>query len=277
MRGYLPLLLLLCTLNGSPANAASPTLDEPVLVGLMDLPPFFEQDASQLPLRPQGLLLPVIEALMKEAGLSYRVIIYPPQRLYRNMVSGQSHMTLKIATAPEIRDYVLPLDSPITTMKLNLYWRAQLPPPRARPAPEWWGGKPVCRMRGYSFAGMVYQLERLPTPPLWNVTRTRQQAVRLLAGQRCDYLLDYDLPLQQVLGPQLLPAMPPLAHMTLREVPWTVMVSANAPNAVALLDRLKGAQQRLLERNELQGLLPSTPAQESAPPAPAMPESSDLP
>ena len=72
MRGRLSVLLLLCLLAVRPARAAddiATSFDLPVQVGVMAFTPFFGMDETQNPPVPQGLLLPVLSALMREAGL----------------------------------------------------------------------------------------------------------------------------------------------------------------------------------------------------------------
>lgn len=265
MRGRLSVLLLLCLLAVRPARAAddiATSFDLPVQVGVMAFTPFFGMDETQNPPVPQGLLLPVLSALMREAGLPYHISVLPPQRLYRNLVSGQSHMTLSIAAIPEIDDNMLPLAAPVASLGLDIYWRADDPAPPDIPPPAWWSGKAVCRVQGFSYAGVVRQLNGLAQPPRWHVTKSRQQALLLLGERRCDYLLDYAIP-EPSLEKMTASSEPALIqHQTLREVSWQVMVSANAPHALALRDRLAAAHQRLQASGVLSHLLPISTHQE---------------
>lgn len=130
------------------------------------------------------------------------------------------------------------------------------------PPPAWWSGKAVCRVQGFSYAGVVRQLNGLAQPPRWHVTKSRQQALLLLGERRCDYLLDYAIP-EPSLEKMTASSEPALIqHQTLREVSWQVMVSANAPHALALRDRLAAAHQRLQASGVLSHLLPISTHQE---------------
>lgn len=252
-----------------PLPAAFPL---PVQVGVMAFAPFFELDENQDPPTTKGLLMPVLSALMAEARLPYHITLYPPPRLYRNLIGGQSQMTLSIAAVPEIADYMLPLDTPVAAMKLNIYWLADTLAPPTNPQPAWWSDKSVCRVRGFSYAGVVRQLNQLQPPPLWNIAKDPLQAERLLDGKRCAYLLEYQYPGAPMADEAHRAGQPTTQHQTLREVEWQVMVSANGPNAVALLDRLRQAQQRLQARGMLQRLLPHNHPQQGDAYPPMMPD-----
>lgn len=260
------------SLSPQPVEASPAPFPLPVQIGVMAFAPFFELDESQDPPIPHGLLVPVLSALMQEAKLPYHITVYPPARLYRNLTSGHSQMTLSITAVPEIADYMLPLDTPIAAMNLQIYWLADTPAPPADLQPAWWSDKSVCRVRGFSYAGVVRQLNQLQPPPHWNIAKDPLQAERLLDGKRCAYLLEYQYPGAPMADAAHRASLPATQQQTLREVKWQVMVSANGSNAVALLDRLRLAQQRLQARGVLQRLLPdSHPAPGDAYP-PMMPD-----
>lgn len=111
--------LVLTTLMATgPARASS---EAPVRIGFLEFPPFSYLDAQQ---QPQGNMLAFARRLAEQARLNVELTPYPPARLYHNLATGTTELTLGATGNPAISQHVLTGKEVIGWIDLRLYYPA---------------------------------------------------------------------------------------------------------------------------------------------------------
>ncbi len=248
------LMLLVFGLSGL-CHAQPPV----VVVGYYDFPPSVSTTAEG---RAVGPLVDLLTRLLQRAGYTPEFRGLPIARLYNDMREGRVHLWAGAPDKPELRGYVLESDRPLSEVRLNLYHLPETPAPRVL---EDMNGKVVIMLSGYSYWPRTRELLFDPAREIKELrTNHRASALALLRRKRGDYLLDYQLPMEQTIRDAGLPPMP---HVTVETLPIRLIISRKSDNAPLLLQRLDAAFDQMLAEGE-DMTMPST----GLPPGPAWPQ-----
>lgn len=222
------LMLLVVWLSGF-CQAESPV----VVVGYYDFPPSISTDAEG---HAVGPLADLLTRILQRAGYRPQFRGLPIARLYNDMRDGRVHLWAGAPAKPELKGYVLESDRPLSEVRLNLYFRPDTPMPRVL---DDLTGQVVIMLNGYSYWPQTRELLFDPDRSIKELrTNRRASALALLLRKRGDYLLDYQLPMEQTIRDA---GLPPLPHVTVETLPIRLIVSRKREDAPQLLQRLDAA------------------------------------
>jgi len=248
------LMLLTAWLSGF-CHADSPV----VVVGYYDFPPSISTSAEG---HATGPLADLLARLLRRAGYTPEFRGLPIARLYNDMRDGRVHLWAGAPDKPELRGHVLESDRPLSEVRLNLYFRPDTPMPKVLDDVT---GKVVIMLSGYSYWPHTRELLFDPARQIQELrTNRRASALALLLRKRGDFLLDYQLPMEQTIRDAGLSSLP---HVTVETLPIRLIVSRNRDNAPQLLQRLDAAFDQMQADGE-DMTMPSI----ALPPGPAWPQ-----
>ena len=227
------------------AGTARADGEAPVRIGFLEFPPFSYLDAQQ---QPQGSMLAFARRLTEQAGLSAELTPYPPARLYHNLATGTTELTLGATGNPAISDHVLTGKEVIGWIDLRLYYPAGQAAPQL---PQGLRGKRLILIHGFTYwAPEARQLLDDANLQLRvSKTHTHLAAIELLHRGRSDYLLDYQPPVEEALAQS---GDKKLQGLTLHSLPVSLLLSRHSPRAEVLQARLEQAYNELKASGELQ-------------------------
>lgn len=235
--------LVLTTLMATgPARASS---EAPVRIGFLEFPPFSYLDAQQ---QPQGNMLAFARRLAEQARLNVELTPYPPARLYHNLATGTTELTLGATGNPAISQHVLTGKEVIGWIDLRLYYPAGKSAPQL---PQDLRGKRLLLIHGFTYwAPEARQLLDDPSLQLrLSKAHSHEAAIELLQRGRNDYLLAYQPPIEEALAHSGGTA---LQGITLHSLPVSLLLSRHSPRANELQARLEQAYAELKSSGELQ-------------------------
>lgn len=242
------MLLYAFLLPGAHAEQSGDSPNPPTLmVGLIDFPPLSSYDADG---QAQGSLVPLMQAVAREAGYQAEFRIMPLARLVQSMQEGSIHVWPGIPGRPDLTAHSVTGTQPFGQLHINLYHRPDTPTPRW---PEDLFDQDLIVLTGYDYGA---QLSRELSNSRLRLQRTHHHsaAIGMLLRGRADYLLNYQAPMDDALlqRPDV-----QLQHLPLARLPLLLVVSSTArPGGAALLHDLEHAYLELHERN----LLPPLPS-----------------
>lgn len=219
-------LVLLATLISGVCRADSTSL----IVGYYDFPPsiYTAEDGHA-----QGPLVDLLTRMLQRAGYTSEFRSLPIARLYNELREGRIDVWAGAPQKPELAGHVLESDRLLAEVKLNLYYRPDTPTPAV---PDDLAGKIMIVLSGYSYWPHARQLLLDPAREIAQLrTSNRTSALELLRRKRGDYLLDYQLPLEQTLRDAGQPLLP---HVTVESLPIHLIVSSKREDAPQLLQKL---------------------------------------
>lgn len=201
-----------------------------VTVGYYDFPPSIYTAPDG---RAEGPLFDLLTRMLQRAGYTPEFRDMPIARLYNELREGRIDLWAGAPNKQELKDHVLESDRPLAEVRLNLYYRPDTPAPKV---PEDLAGKVMIRLSGYSYWAHTRDLLLDPAREIIHLrTHRRESALELLRRQRGDYLLDYQLPIEQILKEA---GQPPLPYVTVESLPIRLIVSRKSDDAQLLLQRL---------------------------------------
>ena len=227
------------------AGAARADGEAPVRIGFLEFPPFSYLDAQQ---HPQGSMLAFARRLAEQARLDVELTPYPPARLYHNLATGTTELTLGATGNPAISAHVLTGREVIGWIDLRLYYRTGQAAPQL---PQGLRGKRLLLIHGFTYwAPEARQLLDDPSLQLrLSKAHGHEAAIELLQRGRNDYLLAYQPPIEEALAHS---GGASLQGITLHSLPVSLLLSRHSPRAVELLARLEKAYAELKASGELQ-------------------------
>lgn len=219
-------LALLAVLLSGLCHADSPV----IVVGYYDFPPSIFTTADG---RTEGPLADLLTRMVRRAGYTPEFRGLPIARLYNELREGRVDLWAGAPRQPAVRDHVLSSDRLLAEVRLNLYHRPDTPSPRV---PDDLAGKVMIMLSGYTYWQRTRELLMDPARQIVELrTHRRESAIELLQRKRGDYLLDYQLPLEQTVRDL---GLPPLPYVTLESLPIHLIVSKRSRYAPRLLHRL---------------------------------------
>ena len=233
------LLLLAVILPSSSAWAR----DKTYRVGLLDFPPFAVIEKSG---KYSGILVELIEKVLKKADVSYTVTPVPQKRLFHGLATGDIDVYMGIKGVPAYDGKVLFSDFPVSDVDLRVYALGGKKLPQTREALK---GKKIIVIMGYGYGGLIQYLKHPANHITLDSTVTHELAFRKLKAGRADYVLDYNRPanlaiVQEGLGKAV--HSHSLAHLNIYFI-----VSKKAPDALNLMKKMEASYLSLKEEGSL--------------------------
>ncbi|RYJ63973.1 substrate-binding periplasmic protein [Pseudomonas songnenensis] len=237
------LYLALVTVLGLPAEAmADPGTQRILNVGYYEFAPAIYTDAYGT---ARGELAELTRRVARQAGYGVRFRALPSARLYGALESGSIDLWPGAQGKPELAAHTLEGRHTLSQINLNLYHRAGTPAPRI---PEDLAGKALILIGGYSYWPNINALLEDPALDLRLLrTSNHLSALEMLRRKRGDYLLDYQIPVEQ--ARQRL-QMEELPYLRLTQVPIHFIVSRHARDAEAVVTALDQAYESLRAAGE---------------------------
>jgi len=237
------LYLAVTVILGVPAaSLAEPTAPRILNVGYYEFAPAIYTDAHGT---ARGELAELTRRVARQAGYGVRFRALPSARLYGALEKGSIDLWPGAQGKPELAAHTLEGRHMLSQINLNLYHRAGTPAPRI---PEDLAGKSLILIGGYSYWPNINALLDDPGLDL-RVLRTSNHlsALEMLRRNRGDYLLDYQIPVEQ--ARQRL-QMEELPYQRLTQVPIHFIVSRHARGAEAIVTGLDAAYETLRDAGE---------------------------
>lgn len=201
-----------------------------VTVGYYDFPPSIYTTPDG---RTEGPLYDLLTRMLQRGGYTPAFRAMPIARLYNELREGRVNLWAGAPNKQELQGHVLESDRPLAEVRLNLYYRPDTPTPKV---PDDLSGKVMIMLSGYSYWPHTRDLLLNPAREIIQLrTHHRESALELLRRQRGDYLLDYQLPIDQVLKST---GQPPLPYVTVESLPIRLIVSRKSHDAPQLLQKM---------------------------------------
>ena len=230
--------LALAPLSQVTANA------EPLQVGMLHFPPYYvleEQDKVM-----GGLLVDMLQKILKRAGIEYEMKGYPAKRLYVNVGDGTTQLWMGTLGVPDYEGKVLISPRPTTEIVLEIY---SLGPKTEIPKSiDELANKSVITLRGYAYAGAIKTLEDPAKNIKINLTNSHDAAFAMLAAGRAPFVLDYKQPAIETIERK---KMKNVQSVTLSTIPLYVLINKNTPNAQATMDKIMEAYTELKKEGSI--------------------------
>lgn len=235
---------LACLLLGLLPALPAPASEPPVRVGYLEFPPFSYVDEGE---QARGSMLDFAKRLAEQADLRLELTPYPPARLYHNLASGNTELSLGAIGNPALAGHVLTGKERLGWIDLKLYHRADQPAPNL---PEDLRGRRLLLIHGFTY--WAPEARRLLDDGSLNLridkAHSHLSAIELLERGRSDFLLDYQPPIEEALSQS---GRRPLEGITLHSLPVSLLFSAHSPRVGSLQARLEQAYAELKASGEL--------------------------
>ena len=194
-------------------------------------PPVMFTNAQGL---PDGTLVKLGAALLKNAGIPSRFVSYPAPRLFNNLETGTSQMSILIRSPGSENCCLLGKES-ISGDEIKVLYFGGKTPISSR---EDLVGKSIITIRGYTYGGISSFIDDPKNRITREIAGTQEAAYDMLRLGRADYLLDLGLTSRKFLA--IKPAKN-LKEVVVARTYAYIAVSKAYPNAEKLLEQLEAA------------------------------------
>ncbi|TDT43403.1 polar amino acid transport system substrate-binding protein [Halospina denitrificans] len=184
------LLIAVSAIAGLSANVQA----EPLEFGYIELPPFGYTNSEG---EASGYLAKLSKQVFQEMGLPVHYQQHPASRLYHQLKTGDTALTMGPAGLHQLRRAALESQEPAITLTLAIYHRQDTDPVFSV---ENLKGKRVVLMQGYSYGRLRRFFEEEADNMQINYARTHVSALKMLLYERADYLLNYQIPAETVIA-----------------------------------------------------------------------------
>lgn len=181
-------LLVLILNSTASAGAGRPELR----VGYVEFPPYEYNGPNG---EAAGTFLELTRQVAEEAGFDVRFIYVPVSRAYLYLREGKIDLWPGLTNIPALSEDVLESQTHPLAVQLNAWSTSANPPIQQF---EDFYGKSLILIAGYTYGGLAGYLESHPGITVTHAPN-HQAAVDMLNIQRGDYLLDYQLPVENIL------------------------------------------------------------------------------
>lgn len=237
------LLCLLLPAQFSHAGAAPVRKELPVVkVGFYEFPPSIYTDENG---QARGPMVDLARRMLERAGYRAEFRSLPSARLYNGLIDGSVQLWAGATGKPALQDHTIETRRPLSEVTMNLYFRPDTPPPQI---PEGLAGRDVILISGYNYWPSVSRL--LEDPQLGIVTHstsTHTAALEMLQRRRGDFIIDYQIPVNEARKELNMPELP---FVVLERMPIRYIISRKTPNARKLRDALDRAYDEMKAAGE---------------------------
>lgn len=209
---------------------------EILVIGILDFPPFYNVKHANA---PSGILLDYLKIVVEKAGYSYRVIGYPPKRLFKALREGKANMSAGIKRLDAYGSDVIFSKNKITDIDVRLYSRMDTP---LLDSKEELKGKRVLGIAGYSYGGFLDFLKDPANGIIFDTSNDHDLMFKKLFARRADYALDYYKPSENAMRRL---NVSHVQSRSLFKVDVYFILSNKTPNVSGVMTRLEKASDDL--------------------------------
>jgi len=232
MRIFFFIFFLLFTPSGLLKNVFGQTIE----MVFIESPPFYFTNPAG---KPEGILIDIVDKVMKKAGYDWHAEAFPVKRMARMMADGRAHLWVGIPNLPEFEGTTYVGESEIFKVTLYSFRTGNSPPVLKK---EDLAGKSLIVLRGYSYGGWINFIKDPSNNVKHEEPDTHESAFAMLKAGRADYLLAYKEPAERILKKT---DIPDLKQNEISSNILRFVVSRKTPNAKEVLDKLENAYQQL--------------------------------
>ncbi|MFC4258790.1 substrate-binding periplasmic protein [Marinobacter lacisalsi] len=212
--------------------------DRPVIrSAYIEFPPLaYTTESGEL----EGSFIDLTEAIADRAGYDIVWQGLPIERVYLYLEYGEIDMWPGSAGIPELAPFIRETDFHTGSIQLNAYSRAG-----AEPVSEIQDlrGKSLILIRGYTYFRLLDHLKEDPDTGI-TIAPNHLSAIRMLAFERGDYLINFQSPMENSLE---ISPLPGLRYDNLLKWPTTLIFSRNAPGTDKMLEDMNRAWRSMKE------------------------------
>ncbi len=202
-------------------------------VGIVDFPPYAIIEKSG---KFSGIMVELLEKVMKKAGITYQVTPFPQKRLFKNLATGDTDIYMGIKGVPVYEGKVLFSDLAVSDIDLRVYCMKGTPSVETRDQLK---GKNLIVIMGYGYGGLIRYLEDPANQIKLDPTPTHVLAFRKLKAKRADYVLDYRRPASMAIKEEGMEDA--VAYHSIAKLNIYFIVSKKTPDAQQLMKRMEEA------------------------------------
>jgi polar amino acid transport system substrate-binding protein len=211
------------------------SLQDPLRWGYYDFEPYIYTDQNG---KPAGEMATVLKGLMNDLDIPFRALPYPNRRFIKLLENQQLDFTFAVKSSFTQPEKVIFSRFPVAIIELRVYWL------KGKTADitqvQDLVRKPLLTLAGFAYGGLINR------PPFNEVRSTtvenHERALRALILGRASYLLDYRLPVEQVL---LNTDGVSLNFLPVHKTPVFMALSTEVVNATELMSSLESSYQKL--------------------------------
>lgn len=239
MLGIKRFAVLLLALYGCAGVARAEHL---LRIGYYDFAPSIYTDEKGQAVGPLVELVERVFARTEYQPLFKRM---PIARVYNHLRTGRIDIWVGAPNKDELNEYVIHSQQQLAEVALNLYYRPDTQPPKL---PDDLKGRVMILLTGYSYWPKTNALLLAPEQGILQLrTSKRESAFELLARKRGDYLLDYQVPANEVLKEMGVSHLP---YVRVESLPIVFVGSRQTANMARILDELDRAYLSLVAEGQ---------------------------
>ncbi len=227
------LILLAVYVFCSPAVADDRTYH----VGILDFPPYSVIEKSGA---YKGIMVDLMEKVLKHAGIPYTVKGFPQKRLFSNLSTGKTDIYMGTKGVPFYQGKVIFSDFAVAELDLRVYARKGTPLIQTI---EQLKDKRVIVIMGYGYGGLVRFLKDPVNHIIMDPSHTHTLAFRKLKAKRADYVLDYRRPASIAIEEV---GIEGVQSHSISKLSIYFIVSKKTPGATELMERMEKAYKSLI-------------------------------
>ncbi len=211
-------------------------------VGVLDFPPFCVIHKTG---EYTGILVEVLEKVLKYDGISYTITGMPPKRLYTGLSTGEVDIYMGVKGVPLYAGKVVFSDSVVADIDLRVYSRKGAPVVQSL---EQLKGKKIMVLMGYGYGGLIRFLKDPKNRITLDPTADHITAFRKLRAGRADYVLDYRRPASKAIEEV---GLKDFDYGSILKLDVYFIVSKKTPGAEEFMDKIENLYQALKARGGL--------------------------
>ena len=216
------LLSLMMFLAAAPALASGADQSDVPEFGFIDMPPYgYPGDQGEA----LGHLAEIANTVLESMGQPVRWRHLPATRVYQQVRTGHTELTLGPRNLSFIREHALQSKEPAVVMSLSAYRLPQTPPITSL---DDFIGMHVALLQGYSYGDLVPFFENEANNIRVEYARTHISGLQMTLYGRADYLVDYTRPAEYVIAKEKVQG---LVSDPLLDIPIHLFVSRSWPHA----------------------------------------------
>ena len=215
-------------------------------LGVLDFPPYSVIEKSGA---CKGIMVDLMERVLKHAGIPYAVKGFPQKRLFSNLSTGKTDIYMGIKGVPFYQGKVIFSNFVVADLDLRVYARKGTPLIQTI---EQLKGKKVIVIMGYGYGGLVRFLKDPANHITVDPSHTHTIAFRKLKAKRADYVLDYRRPASIAMEDV---GIEGVQSHSISKLGIYFIVSKKTPGAEELMERMEMAYRSLKTDGKLSDIL----------------------
>jgi len=215
-------------------------------LGILDFPPYSVIAKSGV---YKGIMVDLIERVLKHAGVPYTIKGFPQKRLFSNLSAGKTDIYMGVKGVPFYQGKVIFSDCTVAELDLRVYARKGTPISQTI---EQLKGKKVIVIMGYGYGGLVRFLKDPANHITVDPSHSHTLAFRKLKAKRADYVLDYRRPASIAIEDV---GIEDVQSHSISKLGIYFIVSKKTPGAAELMERMEKAYKALKTDGKLSDIL----------------------